>query len=1196
MKLWETFRYELTYQIRSISTWFYFLLLLVLSYFMAAAIFIDEPLAGHYYLNAPFIVAMVSLISFFFLGLLILAQFAGKAAARDIESRMHPLLYTTPIPKYIYLGGRFLAAFALGSIVMLAIPAGVFAAALFPMEHGELVGPFSAATYFSTYFLLLLPNVFFVLAFMFAIAVLRKKGVLTYLIAVLIIVAVIASWQIIGVQEGNWTLANLTDPLGISKITELKKVWSGHEKNTLLPGTDTALLYNRMLWFALSFGILLITYVSFRRGGAIKEKPSKKKQHLQGPDILISFQQTETVSIPPIQQRFDFSTRVLQILTVGKASFKMMALGWGWMAMVGLIAFVFFTGPMWFSDYYDIPELPVTGNLIGNLENIMEHGIWLVIPLLIIYYVGQLVWQDRDSRLHEMIGAAPVPVWVLFTGQLGGMILALVIMQLLLMVAGILVQVSMGYYHFQIPVYLKILLGIRLADYVLLAVLAFAAHVVLNQKYLANLVAVIIYLFALFGPQFGIESRLLLYGTDPGWSYSDLSGLDPFMEPWLFYKSYWGAWAVLLAVITALLWPRGTEVGLRKRWQQGIRNPAFFMKAIGGCSLLLIAILGSIIFYKTHVLYPQTGTFETLEWKAAYEQRYGQYRNSQQPSVAKTKLEVAIYPGKGAVTFKGSYLLVNQTNANIDTIHVSTAPGVTNHLIRFNQATKAEIVDEVLDFRTYILKKSIFPGDSITMHFQVSYEPQGFPNSGINTAVVKNGSFFGDAWLPSIGYKKWREIYSATDRQVQGLAPKRMTDPDMETLEQDRIYFDVIISTDKGLTAVAPGRLIKSWTQKERSYFQYAAELPIQNKLGFFSSAYSIHGAVWKSPAAPTVAIKILHHPEHTRNNERMEKSAKASLAFMSREFGKYPHSELRFTEVPGYSKGLYAYPTTIWYREGFALLKPDQDPRGLDMVFATVAHEVCHQWWGAQVSPAPVKGAALITESLAWFSALEIIEEAKGPKAFLSFIDMIRDDYFSPQERSADPLLEASQHSIIYRKGPLALFALREYIGKAQLQLGLQQFFKKYSSGTGALPLPKDLYRELQTVTPDSMQYLLHDLFASNTFWELKTGNVTASAIAPGRWKVQLDVKARKFTVDQKGVETDVPMNDWIQIGVYEQPGKMKEAQHLYLQQHRIRSGEQRIEMEVAGKPDAAGIDPNRLLMDVKGADNISKVLLRQE
>jgi hypothetical protein len=345
MKLWETFRYELAYQSRSVSTWFYFLLLLVLSYLMAAAVFIDEPLAGSYFLNAPFIVAMVSLIAFFFLGLLILAQFAGNAATRDVESRMHPLLYTTAIPKYIYLGGRFLAAFALGSIIMLAIPAGVFAAALFPMEHPELVGPLSAATYLSTYFLLLLPNVFFVLAFMFAIAVLSKKGMLTYLIAVLIGIVTISSWQIIGVQEGNWTLANLTDPLGLSKITELKKVWSASKKNTLLPGTETALLLNRLVWFALAFGILLITYVSFKIG-AVSEKKSKKKQNLSAPATPIRFKPIETVSIPQVPKSFDFSTRVLQIITVGRESFKIITLGWGWMAMVCMFAFVLFTGPM----------------------------------------------------------------------------------------------------------------------------------------------------------------------------------------------------------------------------------------------------------------------------------------------------------------------------------------------------------------------------------------------------------------------------------------------------------------------------------------------------------------------------------------------------------------------------------------------------------------------------------------------------------------------------------------------------------------------------------------------------------------------------------------------------------------------------------------------------------------------------------
>src|SRR5687768_16637591 len=154
MKLWETFRYELTYQSRRISTWFYFVLLLVLSFLMTAFVFTDEPLAGGYFLNAPYMVARVCVLTFFFLGLLILAAFAGNAAARDIETRIYPLLYTTPIPKHVYLGGRFLAAFALGSLIVLAIPAGVFAASLFPMEKAGVTGPVHLAAYVSTYLLL----------------------------------------------------------------------------------------------------------------------------------------------------------------------------------------------------------------------------------------------------------------------------------------------------------------------------------------------------------------------------------------------------------------------------------------------------------------------------------------------------------------------------------------------------------------------------------------------------------------------------------------------------------------------------------------------------------------------------------------------------------------------------------------------------------------------------------------------------------------------------------------------------------------------------------------------------------------------------------------------------------------------------------------------------------------------------------
>ncbi|GAB3162499.1 ABC transporter permease/M1 family aminopeptidase [Telluribacter humicola] len=1194
MRLWETFRYELAYQSRAASTWFYFLLLLVLSYLMAAVVFIDEPLSGSYFLNAPFIVALVSTLTFFFLGVLVLAQIAGRAATRDLESRMHSLLYTTAIPNYIYLGGRFLAAFALGSILMLAIPAGVFVAALFPLKHPELVGPLSAATYISTYFLLILPNAFFALAFMFALAVLSKKGILTYLVGVIFGVVTITSWQIIGVQEGNWQLATLTDPLVLSKITELKKVWTANEKNTLLPGTHTDIFTNRFLWFALSFGVLLVTYLNFRTG-TISERKSKKKQNLSVPSTPVSFQLPQTVSIPQVQKSFAFPTRFLQAMTVGKESIKLITLGWGWVAMACMFAFVLFTGPMWFSGYYDIPEVPVTGKLLDTLENVMDHGIWLFIPLLIIFYAGELVWRDRDSRLNEIMGAAPVPVWVSFAGKLGGMVLTLVIMQLLLMVAGMLVQISLGYYNFQIPVYLKVLLGIRLTDYVLSAVLAFAVHVVLNQKYLAHLVSVMIYLFSLFGPEFGIESRLLLYGSDPGWSYSDLRGLDPFMEPWLYFKSYWGAWALLLAVATVVLWPRGTEQRLQKRFQQGINTNRFPIKAISVFSVLLIVILGWVIFYNTHVLYPKTGFIETLEWKAEYEKKYGKYQNSQQPSVIKTKLLVEIFPKEKAVDFKGTYLVENRTGSEIDTVFLTTAPGVTNILVSFNKPVKAEIVDEPLAFQMYVLEKPLFPGDSVQLEFHVRYNPQGFPNSGINTSVAKNGTYFDDSWLPVIGYLNSRQVFNANDRKAQGLEPKSFLESEVETFAQQRVAFETIIGTDKGQTAVVPGNLVKSWTKKDRTYFHYTSEIPINNKLAFFSSEYRVHNAQWKADSAHVVAISILHHPDHTHNLERMVQGVQASFNYLSGELGKYPHSEIRFTEVPGYNKGMHAYPTNIFYREGYALLKPEEDPGGIDIVFATVAHEVSHQWWGHQVSPAPIKGAALITESLAWFSAFEIVEQALGQKTFQTFLNLARRDFLSPQERDADPLLQASQTSLIYRKGPLALYALREYIGKEQVRLGLQNFFRKYSTLNTARPVPSDLYRELQMVTPDSMRYLLHDLLASNTFWELKTEKAVASPTSLGKWNVTIDVYARKYTVDKKGTQTDVAMNDLVQIGVYGVPGDTKTDKNLYMQPHRICSGRQRLEIEVTGKPELAGIDPNNILMDLKNYDHLTKVQLRQ-
>ena len=101
---------------------------------------------------------------------------------------------------------------------------------------------------------------------------------------------------------------------------------------------------------------------------------------------------------------------------------------------------------------------------------------------------------------------------------------------------------------------------------------------------------------------------------------------------------------------------------------------------------------------------------------------------------------------------------------------------------------------------------------------------------------------------------------------------------------------------------------------------------------------------------------------------------------------------------------------------------------------------------------------------------------------------------------------------------------------------------------------IPHDLYAELRAVTPDSLHPLLVDLFETITLWELRTEQATVQSAGTGEHSVTLDVVARKVRADSVGNETEVPMDDLVEIGVF----ATGEAAPIYLERHRIRSGAQ--------------------------------------
>lgn len=98
----------------------------------------------------------------------------------------------------------------------------------------------------------------------------------------------------------------------------------------------------------------------------------------------------------------------------------------------------------------------------------------------------------------------------------------------------------------------------------------------------------------------------------------------------------------------------------------------------------------------------------------------------------------------------------------------------------------------------------------------------------------------------------------------------------------------------------------------------------------------------------------------------------------------------------------------TIDYEEGFSLLNPTGN-LGLDLPFYIVAHEVAHQWWGAaQLLPARVEGAILLTESFAVYTAMQVVEETYGNEHLQRYLTQVRKSYEVPRTKAAVPLLRA--------------------------------------------------------------------------------------------------------------------------------------------------------------------------------------------
>ena len=1189
MRLLGVLRFELAYQLRRPWPWLSTAVLVAFAFLNTRAGIVPVTLPQDFILNSPFIIAAVTVFSCQ-VWLLVAPAVAGEAAARDVHTRMYPLTYTSPVSRTEYLGGRFLAALVLNALILLGVQVGSLLAAFGPGANREIIGPFRPAAYLAAYGLIALPNALIGTTVQFSAALMSGRPMVSYVGSFALFFLsypVTVALYLSPVRE----VALMADPIGVFAIMNaMMSEWTIVEKNVRMFTLEGPMLWNRLAWSGAALLTLAFVHLRFRFAHRTAADPlSRVTRWLTGTAPTPDTGPTPvTISAPPARRSFGLGTQVRQAAAIGRSSFRMVAASPAGLFLLAVFPMFVVLVLVVDSEHWGVPLLPRTGFIVPkHLTSPLTHvsDFRVIVPLLIVYFAGELVWRERDTRLSETVDATPVPEWVLFLGKYLGLALVLAAAMASITAAGMLAQTIRGYHDFQLGLYARMLFGLQLPEYLLFAVLAVLVHAAVNQKHVAMLAALVAYLCIVFSATLGIEHKLLVYTASPEWSFTDMRGFAGSVGPWLWLKAYWAAWALLLAVAATLLWVRGREPGVRTRVQLARRRRGRAAAGVAAAATGPVLRLGGVVFYNTNVLNEYLTDDEVTRRRARYERQYGKYEGVPQPQRTATNLHIEIHPARKAATIRGSYRLVNRDAVPIRSVHLEPAFYVETR-VTFDRAARAVVADEELGHFVYELGEPLRPGDSLTLGFDVQLEQRGFRNSGAGTAVVENGTYFTGGALPAIGYQPRRELWSADDRRKHGL-PREVTLPppgdiDPRATAGAGATFEATVGTDDDQVAVAPGELRRSWSEAGRRYFRYVSDVPISGEDVFFSADYAVHRERWRD-----VDVQLFVHPGHTRHRERLLRSVRASLDYYSAQFGPYPHRFLQVVEQPGNFFGMGVDGSgVVTGGEGFFLLNPAGD--GFDAMFEIVAHEMGHQWWGMQLKPAFAEGGGVLSESLAWYSAMQLVKHVKGREALRRFVSFMRQPSPWPPIRTGLPLLRAMDPWANYRKGPYALHALSEYVGEAQVNGALRTLLEKRASSPATT---LDMYRELQAVTPDSLRPLLHDLFEVNSYWTFDTKQAAAVQTGAGAWRVTLEVEARKTVADSAGVETELPMGEWVEVGVFAAAGPTEAlGRPLYVQKHRIRSGRQTITVTVPHRPARAGIDPYNLL-DWEEGDNIEPV-----
>src|ERR1700727_1101364 len=394
---WEFFTFELKFRFKSISTYIYFLLWFTFS-FLCVASESFGPIGnsnGKILLNGPYSNSYNDIgISFF--GVIVIAAMFGTSILRDFQRDTIQILFTKPISKFAYLGGRWAGSFVATVFAFSGLVFGTMAGSSVPWADHTRLASGHIWWYFQPFLYFVVPQIFFLGSLFFCVAALSRRIIVVYLQGVALFAAYLILYvSVTATNKLDRTWSSIFDPLGINLMEGVTRYWTVAERNTQLVHWSGIFLTNRLLWLGVGLAALVVNFEMFPMSAellAARRTSLRAKEARADEEAEQKARPRFGVSLPPVKQVFDFATIRSQLWSLTRLRFSGISRAVVFWAIVLIMIVNTLLSAYFAGESNEVYVWPVTYLMV----QVLQGSSFLFLFIISTMYAGELVWRERD--------------------------------------------------------------------------------------------------------------------------------------------------------------------------------------------------------------------------------------------------------------------------------------------------------------------------------------------------------------------------------------------------------------------------------------------------------------------------------------------------------------------------------------------------------------------------------------------------------------------------------------------------------------------------------------------------------------------------------------------------------------------------------------------------------------------------------